>query len=269
MPSLLSKVNTYHGWASSTLDEIYSDNRLSHALRLEATTLDSILLLNDGEGRFEIRALPDMAQLAPVFGIALTDIDADGVCDAVLAQNFLTPQQETGPYDGGLSLVLNGSLEGGDASSFSLDEKWPLESGVAVPGDAMSLAVGDVDENGRPDLVFGVNQSSPALFLNQENASAGSPLAIELQGPTGNPTAIGARVAVAIAGLPLQVAEIRAGSGYLSQSLPRLHFGWGKGETEENRQAETAEVSIRWPDGRKSTHSLARTGGPIYKITTD
>lgn len=257
MPTLLEKVNTYHGWASSSLEQLYSDTYLSRALRLEVTTLDSVRLINDGEGRFELRPLPAMAQLAPVFGIALTDVNGDGYPDAVLAQNFLTPQEETGPYDGGLSLMLEGAAGG------AFIERWPLESGIAVPGDAMSLAVGDLDGDDRPDLVFGVNQEAPRLFLNRgQREGRGEPLAIALTGSTGNPTAIGAKITVEIEGLPLQSAEITAGSGYLSQSESRLYFGWGTSANET-----VAKVSVRWSDGKITSHSLARKDGSGYRIS--
>ncbi len=260
MPSLLGKVNTYHGWASSSLEQLYSDTYLSQALRLEATTLDSMMLINDGEGRFQSRPLPPMAQLAPVFGIALTDVNGDGHTDAVLAQNFLTPQEETGPYDGGLSLLL----EGGEGGVF--DERWPLESGIAVPGDAMSLGVGDLDGDDRPDLVFGVNQGAPRLFLNRGlREGRGDPLAIALDGPVGNSSAIGAKVQVEIDGLPIQCAEIAAGSGYLSQSEARLYFGWGR-PTRDNKTGSVARVTIHWPDGKITSHSLAQNDGPGYRI---
>lgn len=261
MPSLLGKVRTYHGWASSTLGDLYADQNLAKASRWEATTLDSVLLLNDGEGRFEIRPLPEMAQLAPLFGIALTDVDADGVTDAVLAQNFLTPQQETGPYDGSLSLLLRGErTDGGD---FRFSESWPLESGIAIPGDAKSLTVADLDFDARPDLFFGVNNHAPILFLNE--SITGDPLAIELVGDSGNPHAVGAKVVVEIEGRITQATEIQAGAGYLSQSIPRQFFGWGN-SAEEKALPDRADVTIFWPRGRKSMHSLARADGPNYKI---
>lgn len=265
MPNLLQRVNTYHAWASSALGEIYDEARLESALRLEATTLESMVLINDGEGRFTLHPLPPLAQISPVFGIALSDFDGDGRTDAVLAQNFLTPQQETVPYDGGLGLFLRG----GDATEnhpAGLSEVWPLESGIVVPGDAKSLGVTDFAGDGWPDLFFGINNEAPAVFLNEgSKAGAGSPLVVLLEGKPGNPTAIGARVTVEVAGLPLQAAEVASASGYLSQSAPALHFGWGR----DRKDDATAQVTVRWPDGAETVHRPKKSDGPIHRFTRE
>ena len=52
---------------------------------------------------------------------------------------------------------------------------------------------------------------------------------------------MGARVRV-VAGERARVAEVRAGSGYLSVDDPRLLFGLG-------REGRPALVQIRWPGG--------------------
>jgi hypothetical protein len=193
--------------------------------------------------------------------IALGDLDGDGYTDAVLAQNFLTPQQETVPYDGGLSLLLRGGPVK-EGESFGLTEVWPLESGIVVPGDAKSLALVDFTGSGRPDLFFGMNNDAPAVFLHNGARNDGSPLTLALRGKPGNPGAVGARVTVEVPGLPLQTAERAAGSGYLTQNGPDLHFGWGLAGSD----AASAKVTVRWPDGESTSHTLTREEGPRYLI---
>ena len=260
MPKLLQKVNTYESWASSALDEIYEKARLESALKLEATTLESVVLINDGEGRFTLQALPALAQIAPLYGIALSDFDGDGFTDAVLAQNFFPTQQETGPYDGGLGLLLRGV--GSDATAGGFKEVWPRESGVIVPGDAKSLGIVDFGGEGRPDLVFGMNQAAPVILMNEADANKGAPLVITLEGKPGNHSAIGARVTVEVEGLPKQTAEVAAGSGYLTQTTSDLFFGWGP-----VKEDATAKVTVRWPDGAVSENRVSRGDGPRHPIT--
>lgn len=264
MPKLLQRVGTYEKWASSALGELYEQTRLETALRLEATTLDSMALRNDGEGRFSLHPLPPLAQIAPVFGIVVGDFDGDGRPDAALAQNFLTAQQETVPYDGGLGLLLKG-VPASPENPVGLAEVWPRESGVVVPGDGKSLAITDYDGNGRPDLFFGINNAAPAVLVN-EGSGAGDPLVVVLRGGEGNPTAVGARVRVEVAGLPPQTAEVAAGSGYLSQSVSDLFFGWGR--RGESDPAE-ATVKVRWPEGDESSHRISRQDGPRYAIAKE
>lgn len=251
IPTLTGRIQTYHDWASSSLKQLYTPDSLDKALRFEATTLDSMILWNDGTGKFSLEPLPALAQVAPVFGIAATDFDGDAYCDLVLAQNFFGPQQETGAYDGGLSLFLRGGADG-------FEPVWPEHSGIVIPGDATALAVGDLNLDDLPDLLFAVNNNSPSIYLNRSGDPARS-LVIQLEDDPGNPTAIGAQVTVMIENLPIQAAERTAGSGYLTQNGARLYFSWGK-----ELATTAAEATVRWPTGETTQHVLNRGEGPVF-----
>ena len=151
MPSLARKFGTYHAFAGSELDQIYSRDRLETARKFECSNLQSGVLLNDGKGDFVFQALPAAAQIAPVQGIVMHDIDGDGVLDLVLAQNFYNPQFETGPYAGGVGCMLRGDGKGGFEALGS------HESGVLLRGDPRGLEFIDFDGDGIDDLVCPLN----------------------------------------------------------------------------------------------------------------
>ena len=257
MPSLLKVTPTYEAFAKSTVDKIYTPERVKSARRFEVNTLKSMALINSGDGKFEWVELPWLAQVAPVFGIATGDFNADGYVDAVLAQNFYSPQQETGPMDGGLSLLLKGN-PGAQNSQDYWQTIWPLESGVVIPGDAKSVGVGDMNGDSRPDLIFGVNGRAPRLLLNQSAESSPTeinhPLLVRLRGRAGNSKAIGACVKLEVAGLPVQCAERYAGSGYLTQNSAALFFGLGNGKLEGLKVV----AEVRWPEGDVTRHAIDR-----------
>ena len=233
MPSIRSRLKTFHNFASSTLQEIYTPTRLESAQRFKANTLEHVVFRNQGDGTFKKEPLPRYAQAAPAFGVAVSDLNGDGHPDIVMAQNFYGPQPETGRMDGGLGCLLYGDGKG------NWTPVWPEESGIALQGDGKGLTISDLDKNGRPDITFTFN-NGPAVDLTNSIGRGG--IAIRLSGPAGNPTAVGARVVLTPSEGPVQTAEIYAGNGYLSQSTPALFFG-GTGPF---------AVSVTWPDGRKS-----------------
>jgi hypothetical protein len=228
----------FQSFATATLQDIYSTRLLDMAQRFEVNTLESAVLLNDGLGHFTMRALPRLAQAAPAFGVALTDVDGDGKADLYLAQNFFSPQPETGRMDGGLSLLLRGNGDG------SFTPVWPNESALIVPGDAKGLAVMDLNNDGWPDFVVGINNGEPVAFENR-GSKQNRVMNIRLEGRQGNPTAIGARVTIRLQDGSTQTAEVNAGGGYLSQSTSTLTFGLGQSNKVKFAQ-------IRWPDGSVS-----------------
>ena len=130
MPSLANRITTYRDFALASLDQIYTPQCLEKAQKCVATTLESGVLLNDGKGRFKFQSLPLAAQDVPGFGAILTHLNADGIPDLVVAQNFYSPQIETGRYSGGLGMALVGK---GDGSFAPIP---PRDSGIVIPGDA-------------------------------------------------------------------------------------------------------------------------------------
>lgn len=240
MPFVASKFKSYVAFAKATLPEIYTQQCLDDSYRVEANLLESGILLNDGQGRFTFKALPRIAQIAPIFGVAAEDFDADGNVDLVLAQNFYWPQPETGRMAGGLGQYLRGNGDG------SFEPIRPKQSGIAVPDDARSLVAADIDADGRLDLAFGLNDGPVTFFSRNDNKTSSERyLRVKLTGKNGNPTAIGALLTLTFSDGSTLIREIHAGQGYLSQSTPDAWFGLG----DKNPQT----IEVRWPDGQTSS----------------
>ncbi|MGJ8653871.1 MAG: FG-GAP-like repeat-containing protein [Opitutaceae bacterium] len=250
IPQLKNKIKTFEQYAVSSLEGLYPKDRLEPSLKLECNTLQTMALMNDGSGHFTPVPLPWMAQVSPSFGLALTDVNADGLTDLFLAQNFSQPQQETGPMNPGFSALLLGT--GKPESPFEVTPV--LTSGILIPEDARSVTVCDLNDDARPDLFVGINSSHPRLFHNQ--SATGRPFSIRLMGTKGNPTAIGARVTFNAPGYNMQSAEIYGGSGYLSQSEPVLYFA-------APELANSAHITIRWPDGSEEQRDIDLTHAKI------
>jgi hypothetical protein len=104
-------------------------------------------------------------------------------------------------------------------------------------------AFADYDNDGRIDA-FIVNLGGPA-FLLHNTSPAGHWISVKLTGRKSNRDGIGARIEVD-AGGRRQLHERFAGSGYLSQDDPRVHFGLGAA-------AKVDRLTVTWPSGARQT----------------
>ena len=236
MPTIRERMPSFRDFAAATLEEIYDPNALRQALVLEANHLESGVLLNRsqaGRPSFEYASLPRHAQIAPVQGMAVADWTGDGRLDLVLAQNFFGREPETGHWDGGVGLLLEGDGAGG----FRVVDAG--ESGIAAQGEARALLCMDLDGRGLPELVM----SRQGEQLLAWSASGAAGLRVELSGRPGNPTCVGARVRWVAGEQTGSLCEVRAGSGYLSQSSARVWL---------SSPPEGARLELRWPDGSLS-----------------
>jgi hypothetical protein len=100
-------------------------------------------------------------------------------------------------------------------------------------------AWGDIDNDGRPDVLI-LQNNGPALLWHNETPTKNHWVTFKLIGVRSNRDGIGALVTVTTPGMT-QCTVVRGGSSYCSQSDMRAHFGLASWPT--------ADVSVRWPSG--------------------
>ncbi len=134
MPALKKKFLKYESYAGKPIEEILSKEQINHATVLSVEQTQTTVFLNDGKGKFSMQPLPLMAQLSPVFGIAVTDLNGDGKKDLFMAGNFFGLKPQTGRFDAsyGTTLINDGK------SHFTFMK--PKESGLFVKGEARDMA---------------------------------------------------------------------------------------------------------------------------------
>jgi len=167
------------------------------------------------------------------FGIVLLDANNDGRLDLATANGHVNDDRPDYPYQMPASLFLGGKDGRLTDVTAAAGEPW------TVPRVARGLAVGDLDNDGRLDVVLLPQQSPLGYFHNQ--TEGGHAVSFELEGTRSNRDAIGAVVTITAAGRRRRAWRSGGGS-FQSASSPRIHFGLGDDRIEQ--------VEVTWPSGK-------------------
>jgi hypothetical protein len=133
LPYIEKKYPDFESYGKASLEEILPEGSMDAALHYRAEQFAHCLLLNDGQGRFDLAPLPNQAQVSPLNGILLLDINADQQTDIVAAGNLFGTEPTTIRYDAGSGICLTGDGKG-NFQSLSVQE-----SGFYCPGDVKDL----------------------------------------------------------------------------------------------------------------------------------
>lgn len=100
------KFPTYTSLGDASIDAIVPEGTLGAATVREAETFASVYVENDGGGRLTVRPLPDRAQLSPMYGVWVHDLNRDEWPELVMGGNFYGTHPAQGRYDASYGTVL-------------------------------------------------------------------------------------------------------------------------------------------------------------------
>jgi len=135
IPLLKKKFLRYDAYAGKSIDEILDKDQLSAASVLTVNQTQTGAYINDGKGKFTFQPFPMMAQLSPVYGIAVTDLNGDGIKDIFMGGNFYGLKPEVGRFDASYGTTLLGN----EKHQFKYIP--PAESGLFVKGEVRDVQI--------------------------------------------------------------------------------------------------------------------------------
>ncbi len=210
------------------------------------------LYRNDGNANFtDVSYLMGIAEPTIPFlgwGTAFMDFDNDGWKDIVIANGHVYPSVDRTSWGTTWAQrpLLFRNIEGKKFELMPAVEG----SGLANVYVGRGVAVGDLFNNGKLDVVINVLDGHPALL---RNVSADTRHWVELKlvgGPKSPRDAVGATVFLT-AGGQRQRGDVVSGGSYASTHDPRLHFGLDDATSIDM-------VEVHWPSGAKERFAISK-----------
>ncbi|MEO0472610.1 MAG: FG-GAP-like repeat-containing protein, partial [Bacteroidota bacterium] len=157
MPHLKKRVLKYEDYAQTTYQTLFTEAEREGARRVKATQLASCVLWNGAQMR--LQELPWQAQLAPVFGIEVLDVNGDGQQDLLLGGNFYGLKPEAGYHDASRGAILLGD------NNRAWKSLSPSQSGFLLDGEVRDIH--KINGNGQVHLL--VSRSNGPIGLYRGN----------------------------------------------------------------------------------------------------
>lgn len=196
------------------------------------------LYKNVGEGNFlhvsRNTGIAALSGLYVSFGTVARDFDGDGDQDIVVANGHVIYHPNKAPF-AQQSLVLQNQ----NGEKFSRLQM-PKESFFSEQHPSRGLAAGDLNRDGRTDLIV-TQLNGPAQILLNETPLKAHPLRIQLRGTLCNRDATGARIVIHYPNAD-RTSYLVGGGSYLSASESCCEFFLPSDLKE-------VSVTVHWPNG--------------------
>jgi hypothetical protein len=195
---------------------------------------------NNGDDTFDDynkrSGIADATRLLSGWGVRFFDYDNDGLLDLIIANGH--PDDLVDRRSRGVTFQEPLRLFHNDGRGKMVDVSNQSGEVFLEKHSARGLATGDLNNDGYPDVVVGVNGDAPLLLYNN-GESKHNWIGLQLEGKTANPAATGAVIKWSVNGIVRSMLKA-AGGSFMSTRDPREIIGLG-----DSQRVDWLE--IRWP----------------------
>ena len=148
-------------YAQKTIGELFPKEIIENSIVKTSAISESVIAVNEGDGKFTIIKLPNRVQLSCVCGITCTDVNNDGNLDLIMGGNNFEFKPQYSRLDANYGSILLGDGK--------LGFEWQdyNKSGLLVREEIKHLRQFK-DKNGKTYVIAAINDSKPKIFAINE-----------------------------------------------------------------------------------------------------
>lgn len=161
IPLIKKKNLSYTDYAKKSVQEIFAQDLVSNSLQKNVVIQESVVAINKGNGRFEIKILPKEVQFSSVNTSCAMDVNKDGILDIILGGNQYEFKPQFGRLDANHGSILLGDKKG----NFT----WLpyANSGFFLTGEVQKIKT-IKNKNNTITILTVLNNNTPKLFTGNE-----------------------------------------------------------------------------------------------------
>lgn len=157
IPIIKKKNLSYDDYSKKSFQELFAEEIINNSIQKMVNTQESIVAINKGGGKFEIKVLPKEVQFSSVNTICTIDVNKDGILDIILGGNQYEFKPQFGRLDSNFGSVLLGSKNG--------TYTWTsyAKSGFYIKGEVKHLQK-IKNKNNTNSIIAVINDATPKTF---------------------------------------------------------------------------------------------------------
>jgi hypothetical protein len=157
MPFLNKEFLSYKRFAQARVDELFSKEKLARAYKKQVYELATSYFVNNGEGKFTRKDLPQITQASTIQDISLQDFNGDGFTDVLMAGNNYEIRTQLGRMDALHGLILLNDKKGGF--------QWAKNQNFSISGPARNIRYLNIED--QEYYCIAINNNSPVFLRIQ------------------------------------------------------------------------------------------------------